>query len=139
MLRIRYTPLVLVLAVLLMAGCAGSKEAAMEKAAHPLAGAWDWSVDTPQGIFTGVLTFTETDDMLGGMIAASEAPEQTAPLTDVMFDSEMSKVTFKYDSGEYGIMDVTLTLDGDALNGQMNVTQFGVDVPMTCSRKAMME
>ena len=134
MLQPRYAFLTL-LVVLLIAGCAGSREAA--RAPHPLAGAWDWSVDTPQGVFTGVLTFTEVDDLLAGAIAASQAPDQTAPLEELMFDSEMSKVTFKYDSGEYGRMIVTLTLDTDALNGIMNVTQFGVDVPMTASRKMM--
>ena len=135
MLKPRYVFLTL-LAALLLAGCAGSKEAA--KAPHPLAGAWDWSVDTPQGVFTGVLTFTEADDMLAGMIGADQTPDQTAPLEELMFDSEMSKVTSTYNSsGEFGIMNVTLTLDGDALNGIMNVTQFGVDVPMTCSRKMM--
>ena len=129
--KLRYASLLL--AALLIAGCAGSKEAA--KAPHPLAGAWDWSVDTPQGVFTGVLTFTEVEDMLGGMIAGAQAPDETAPLEELLFDSEMSKVTFTYDSGEFGIMNVTLTLDGDALNGIMNVTQFGAEVPMTASRK----
>ncbi|MCH8962551.1 MAG: hypothetical protein IH820_14865 [Bacteroidetes bacterium] len=135
MLKPRYAFLTL-FAALLIAGCAGSKEVA--KAPHPLAGAWDWSVDTPQGVFTGVLTFTEVEDMLAGTIGAAEEPEPTAPLEEIMFDSEMSKVTFNYNSGdEFGIMNVTLTLDGDALNGIMNVIQFGVDVPMTCSRKMM--
>ncbi len=132
--KLRYASLLL--AALLIAGCSGSKEAA--KAPHPLAGAWDWSVDTPQGVFTGVLTFTEVEDMLAGMIAGAEEPDETAPLEELMFDSEMSKVTFNYNSGdEFGIMNVTLTLDGDALNGIMNVIQFGVDVPMTGSRKMM--
>ncbi len=131
--KLRYASLLL--AALLIAGCAGSKETA--KAPHPLAGAWDWSVDTPQGVFTGILTITEVDDMLAGTIGAAESPDQTAPLEALMFDSEMSKVTFTYDSGEYGIMNVTLTLDGDALNGIMNVTQFGAEVPMTASRKMM--
>lgn len=135
MLKPRYAFLTL-LAALLIAGCAGSKEVA--KAPHPLAGAWDWSVDTPQGVFTGVLTFTEVDDMLAGTIGAAQTPDESAPLEEIMFDSEMSKVTFNYNSGdEFGIMNVTLTLDGDALNGIMNVIQFGVDVPMTCSRKMM--
>ena len=131
--KLRYASLLL--AALLIAGCAGSKETA--KAPHPLAGAWDWSVDTPQGVFTGILTITEVEDMLAGTIAAAEQPDQTAPLEELMFDSEMSKVTFTYDSGEFGIMNVTLTLDGDALNGIMNVTQFGAEVPMTASRKMM--
>ena len=94
-------------------------------------------IDTPQGVFTGILTITEVDDMLAGTIGAAESPDQTAPLEALMFDSEMSKVTFTYDSGEFGIMNVTLTLDGDALNGIMNVTQFGAEVPMTASRKMM--
>ena len=129
--KLRYASLRLT--ALLIAGCAGSKEAA--KAPHPLAGTWDWSVDTPQGVFTGILTITEVDDMLAGTIGSAEAPDQTAPLEELMFDNEMSKVTFTYDSGEFGIMNVTLTLDGDALIGIMNVTHFGAEVPMTASRK----
>ena len=139
MLRSRYATLTLCLAVLLMAGCASSKEAVMEKAPHPLAGAWDWSVDTPQGVFTGVLTFADVDDMLSGTIAAAEAPEETAPLEEIMFDTEMSKLTFDFDNPEFGLMKVTLTLEGDALTGVMNVTQMGADVPMMCARKTMME
>ncbi len=137
MLRPRYAMLPLVLAVLLMAGCAGSKEAA--KAPHPLAGAWDWSVDSPQGVYTGILTFAEAEGMLSGTIAGSDAPEQTLPLEEVMFDTEMSKVTFSFNNPEFGMMNVSLTLDGDALNGLLNVVQMGADVPMTCSRKTMME
>ncbi len=73
--KLRYASLLL--AALLIAGCAGSKEAA--KAPHPLAGAWDWSVDTPQGVFAGILTITEVDDMLAGTIGAAESPDQTGP------------------------------------------------------------
>ncbi len=131
--KLRYASLFL--AALFIAGCAGSKEAA--KAPHPLAGAWGWSVDTPDGVVHGVLTFTEVEDMLAGTIGSEQAPSEFAPLEELMFDREMSKVTFSYDSGEYGIMNVTLTLDGDALNGMMNVTQFGVDIAFNSSRKKM--
>ena len=131
--KLRYASLLL--AALLIAGCAGSKETA--KAPHPLAGAWDWSVDTPDGVVHGVLTFTEVEDMLAGTIGSEQAPGEVAPLEELLFDSETSKVTFSYDSGEYGIMIVTLTLDGDALNGMMNVTQFGVDIAFNSSRKMM--
>jgi hypothetical protein len=134
MLPPRYVSFVL-LAAALLAGCAGSKEAA--QAPHPLAGAWAYSIDTPQGVYTGTLVFTEADDMLSGTIAASQAPEQTASLEELMFDAEMSKVTFSYDSGEYGIMKVDLTLDGDACAGMMNVTQFGAEVPFKATRKTM--
>ncbi len=131
--KLRYASLLL--AALFIAGCAGSKEAA--KAPHPLAGAWGWSVDTPNGVVHGVLTFTEVEDMLAGTIGSEQAPGEVAPLEEILFDSETSNVTFSYDSGEYGIMNVTLTLDGDALNGMMNVTQFGVDIAFNSSRKKM--
>ena len=137
MLQPRYATLTLCLAVLLMAGCASSKEAA--KAPHPLAGAWDWSVDTPQGIFTGVLTFAEAEDMLSGTITGDEGPDENLLMEEVAFDSEMSKVSFKFNNPEFGPMIVNLTLDGDALTGMMTVTQFDMDVPMTCARKTMME
>ena len=122
MLQFRYLPFVLFLVVGLLAGCASSKEATEPaKAPHPLAGAWDYSIDTPQGIYTGVMTFAEVEDMLTGTIAAAESPDQEGPLEELMFDSEASTVSFKFDSGEYGMMIVNLTMEGEALNGQMTV------------------
>lgn len=147
--RLRFC--LLLIAVVLLAGCSGAKETATEPAAepaaidammattaqHPLAGAWEYSIDTPQGVFTGTITFAEAGGTLSGTIAQSQQPDQTAPLDELMFDKEASKVTFTFDSGEYGMMLVNLTLDGDAFSGLMTVTQFGADVPMTGSRKTM--
>ena len=95
----RYRSLVLLLAATLIAGCAGSREAATDaaepaKAPHPLAGAWAYSIDSPQGVYTGTLVFTEAGDMLSGTIAATETPDQAGPLEELMFDGETSKVSF---------------------------------------------
>lgn len=125
---------VLLFAVTVLAGCAGSREAA---APHPLTGAWDYSIDTPQGTFTGVIVFTEADDMLSGTIAGSQAPDQAIALEELMFDEATSAVSFSYDSGQYGVMDVNLTLADDALNGTMNVTQYNAEVPMQATRQTM--
>ena len=127
-----FTPLLL-LVFCLMAGCAGTKKAA--KAPHPLSGNWAYSLDTPQGTFTGVMTFAEAESMLSGTITGDEQPGQTAQLEDITFDGDMSEVKFKFDGGEYGTMTVSSVLDGDKLDGLLNVGAYGVDVALTASRK----
>ena len=150
MLKPQYAFLIL-FAALLITGCTGSKEAAMEKAPHPmekaphpLAGTWDWSDNGPKTItrnlFNGILTFAEVDDMLSGTITTgfrTMAAGEPAPLQELTFDSEMSKVTFNFDSGIWGIMNVTLTLDGDTLSGIIKNEPDMVESPMSCSRKTM--
>ena len=125
---------VLILSALLLAGCASSKKAA--EAVHPLAGAWEYIIDSPQGVYTGVLSFTAAGDMLSGAIAASEQPDQAAPLEELTYDAETHTARFKFDSGQYGVMIVNMTLAGDALEGTMNVMEYGVDVPIKATRKA---
>ncbi len=122
----------LFLMVLFLAGCAGSKKAT---APHPLAGAWEYSLDTPQGVYTGIMKFEETDGVLSGTITSDDQPDQAAPLMDLAFNAEMSEVSFKFDGGEYGNMRVQSMLDGDALKGTMNVGAYNVDVPLTASKK----
>ena len=144
----------LLVAVFVLAGCAGSKKATMDAAegamstaeeavemantvansSHPLVGAWDYTLDTPQGVFNGILSIMETGDGLSGTIAQADQPDLKAPVEELMFDKENSRASFTFDSGEYGIMKVKLKLDGDALDGQMTVTSYGVDVPMTAKR-----
>lgn len=131
MMKSNFSPILLFVVFALVAGCAGSKKAA--EAPHPLAGDWSYSIDTPQGVFTGILSFTEVDDVLGGMIGSDQQGGEIG-IQNVAF--EENQVTFEYDSGQYGMMDVKLMLEGDALNGDMNVRQFGASVPFTAVRKA---
>ena len=137
---------ILLLAFCLVAGCASSKKAAEgvmaegEKAAeemmaHPLSGAWAYTLDTPQGVYTGVLNFASVDGVLSGTIIADDAPDQAAPLEDLMFDDETSKVKFKFDGGEFGAMTVDSAVEGDAMNGTLTVLSYGVDVSLTAKRK----
>ena len=127
----------LIFAALVLGGCASTKKAAEEAtevAVHPLTGAWNYTIDSPQGEYTGVISFAGAGDMLEGSIAASEQPDQVAPLEELMYDSETSTTTFKFDGGEFGLMIVKMTLNGDALDGLMTVTQFGVDVPIVAKK-----
>lgn len=146
------TSLFLLLALFVLGGCTGSKKAAtdmmdstadaaaemaepmVQNEMHPLVGAWDYSVDTPQGVYTGILTIMDSADGLMGKIAQSEQPDLAAPVDELMFDGDNSSTTFTFDSGEFGIMKVKLKLAGDAMDGVMTVTSYGVDVPMTAKR-----
>ncbi len=130
-----FRSLLAVLVVAGMAGCAGSRDMATQ-APHPLEGAWSYTLDSPQGVFTGTLTFADGDVGLTGEIAMDDAPvEASLALTDVAFDGETMQLTFSFDSGDYGVMEVSLALDGDTLNGTMKVVDFGLDVPLAASRK----
>ena len=100
-----------------------------------LAGIWMYSLDTPQGIYTGQIMFMEEGDVLNGSITSDDNPDEAAPLEEVVFDAEMSTVTFKFDGGEYGTMKVNSKLEGDKMMGTMNVGAYGVDVSLEATRK----
>ncbi len=114
---------------------AEGEKAAEEMMAHPLNGMWTYSLDTPQGVYTGVMNFTAVDGVLSGTITSDDAPEQAAPMEDLAYDADMSKVTFKFDGGEFGAMTVDSKLEGDAMNGLLTVLSYGVDVTLTAERK----
>ena len=107
----------------------------MEVKPHVLAGAWAYSLDTPQGVYTGVMKFMEGENGLTGTIAADDNPELAAPMQDLVYDKETSKLSFNFDGGEFGKLSVSTKLADDKLSGMMNVGAYGVDVSMTASRK----
>lgn len=117
--------------ILLVAGCAGSRQMV-----NPLVGNWDYTIDTPQGVYSGVLAITESEEGLAGTIDMADSPiGGEVVVEDLAFDSETMQVTYSFDSGEFGMMSVTLTLDGDNLDGLMTVHQFGIDVPLAAQRQ----
>lgn len=134
------------LLILFVSACAGSRQTAMQpemepepessEVANPLLGDWNYDVDTPQGIYRGLLSFTMTDGVLGGIIVGDDAPDEIANITDLAFDAEASTVTFNFDGGEFGIMSVSLTLGEEGMKGLLKVTQYGMEAPMNAKRKA---
>ena len=117
----------LLLSVLLLAGCASTKKAAE----HPLSGMWDYAVDTPEGVYNGVISITEAEGSLVGSIT-SDALSGTMDLTDLIFAD--NKLSFKFDSGQYGVLDLNVTVDGDSFNGAISVPGIG-EMPVTGSKK----
>ena len=129
----RLLPLLLILALTLTAGCAGSRKAAKE--AHPLVGTWAYTIDTPQGIYKGFLLFTEVDDMLQGAITGEVQEDGGVPLEKITF--EENTLTCDYENPEYGRMTLKVALEGDNLGGNMTVHAFSVDVPFMAVRKVV--
>lgn len=115
--------LIFFLAAGIFAGCASTKKAAP----HPLAGLWNYSVDTPQGVYTGVVSIAEVDGVLSGTISNDALPGEME-LTGLMFED--NKVSFKFDSGEFGVLTFAADVMDNKLNGSINVDGFG-EMPVT--------
>jgi len=99
-------------------------------AAH---GTWDWSVDSPDGVFTGTVTIEGAADALTGYMMSTEGGDEKLPLSDVMLDGDV--LTFSFENPDYGVMKVKGTIDGDSMESMLNVVNFGVDLPMKSTRK----
>ena len=117
----------LLLSVLLFAGCASTKKAAE----HPLSGMWDYAVDTPEGVYNGVISIAEANGSLLGTIT-SDALSGSMDLTDLVFADD--KLSFKFDSGQYGVLDLNVTVEGDSFEGAISIPGIG-DMPVSGSRK----
>ncbi len=117
----------LLLALFIFSGCAGSKEAAK----HPLEGMWDYSINTPEGEYTGVISINQTESNLQGYIMGDGLNEEV-DLTNLQFMDET--LSFSFDSGEYGIIDLTVDVDGDAFDGSLVVPGVG-EMPVSGTRQ----
>ncbi|MEZ4699451.1 MAG: hypothetical protein R2834_03895 [Rhodothermales bacterium] len=120
----------LILALVAAAGCAGSKNAA--KQPHPLAGDWSYQIDSPEGAYTGSIMVSEnTGGGIDGTLTSDVIPGEMT-MTNLMFDQ--NRFTFRFDSGQYGIVGVNVLVTGDAFNGMVNVDGVG-EMPIRGQRK----
>ena len=125
--RILSTTLVLFLAAGLFTGCASTKKATQ----HPLAGMWDYTVETPDGAYQGVVTIAEEDGNLVGSISNDALPGKM-DLSGLMFEN--NKVSFNFDSGEYGVLRFSANVMENKLNGNIAIDGFG-EMPVTGQKK----
>ena len=112
--------------VVLFAGCASSKKATET---HPWVGAWEISIDTPIGVQSGEITVIEED---GQLKALMDGESGAMDVSNIAYDE--NTMNFSIDTGEYGIMDVNLMVEGDALSGKL-LSEYG-DMPITGKRKS---
>ena len=125
--RIFSTALVFFIAAGIFAGCASTKKAAQ----HPLVGMWDYSVDTPDGTYNGVVTIMEAEGVLSGVLTNDALPGEME-LSGLMFED--NKVTFKFDSGEVGILTFNANVMEDKMEGSINIDGFG-EMPVKGQKK----
>ncbi len=135
MMRFIQTSLVLIV-VLFASSCASSGEMASTEPVNPLLGNWEYTLDTPNGIFTGGLHINEDESGLSVGMTQEGQPEGTDPLMvdEIAFDEETQTLSFSFVDDQYGKMVVSMVLGEEDMIGSMKVTQFGVDVPITAMR-----
>jgi hypothetical protein len=116
----------LIVALTLFAGCAGTRKASV----HPLVGTWDYAVDANGQEYPGSLILSGTAAVESGIIS-SQAGEVALENLEV----EGSSFTCEFDGGQMGIIQVAGEIDGDAVSGKMTLEAMG-DFPFTGTRRA---
>ncbi len=130
----RYTLFALFL-VLLLGGCASTGGLSSE--VSPVAGDWNYSIDSPQGIYTGTLIIVQGDSGLEVSLleeSQKDNPEAATSADLVEFNEETQTLSFSFDNPEFGTMNVSLVLGEEGLNGTLHVVQFGMDMPLMAAR-----
>ena len=92
---------------------------------------WDYSVDTPDGTYNGVVTIMEAEGVLSGVLTNDALPGEME-LSGLMFED--NKVTFKFDSGEFGILTFNANVMEDKMEGSINIDGFG-EMPVKGQKK----
>ena len=114
--------------VLILSGCAGSGQVA-----HPLVGDWGYVVETPDGNYEGTITFADGEEGLTGSLIGDGFSE-SLPLAGITFAESM--LDFEFNTPDFGRMQVSVQVDGDAFSGNLHVTSYGMDAPISGARAA---
>ncbi len=126
----RYSLLIL-FSVFILGGCASTGELSAQQS--PVAGTWDYRIDSPDGVFTGTLSILDSDEGLLVEISVVDQ-EETSKGESVEFNQDTQSLSFSLDTSEYGRMHVSMTLGEDELSGTLHAVEFQLDVPMTATR-----
>ena len=114
--------------VLILSGCAGSG-----RTAHPLVGSWDYAVEAPDATYEGTITFTDGEEGLAGSIIGDGFSE-SLPLGGITFEESM--LDFEFSTPDFGRMRVNVQVEGDSFSGNLDVTSYGMEAPITGMRNA---
>lgn len=123
------------LLIVILGGCASTGGLSSEES--PVAGDWIYSIDSPQGIYSGTLMIAQGDSGLEILLAEEgqeDNPEAFISTYSVEFDDDAQSLSFSFDNPEFGVMHVSLVLGEEGLSGEIHVVQFGVDLPLMATR-----
>lgn len=121
------TLLLVVATLLLGAGCAGTRKAAVS----PYAGVWTFTVDAAGDLYTGTLTITDEGGAPNGSIY-SDRDRATLEMENVTF--EAPELGFQIRHPMYGRLTGRTTIEGDQLRGSLAVPGEG-SFPLRGHRK----
>jgi len=93
-------------------------------------GSWAYTIESPQGELSGTLTFEESGSGLAGTISSPTGDDEE-DLRSISFDG--TSLSFSFDSGNVGEVDVNVSVDGSDFEGSVSTSQFG-SFPITGSR-----
>ena len=127
-------PLCTLALVVLLAGFTESEQVAERP--HPVAGTWDYTLESPQGVYKGTLVFTETEDGLSGTVQSEDQSGET-PLQNVAFEG--TTLSFSFENPEAGTLKAKVEVEGDAFDGTMEVPMYGLEMPFKGERTSTPE
>jgi len=112
---------------------------ASSETSSPVAGMWDYSINSPEGVFTGNLEIIPQEAGLAVHIIQEDQQEGDSIVAEsVEFVVDSQTLTFSFENPEYGRMNVSLTLDERGnLNGILHAVQFTIDLPMVVTPSEM--
>lgn len=146
----KIVPLCLLFVASVLFGCAGSGEttqpadaasdettqsdAVMPASAPVAVGVWAYEVNSPQGMYRGTLTITETaEGALRGHIDPSDSSDESLRVQNM--DYEGKTLTFDLVESEYGPMEASVEVGSDRFEGTMDVLNYDVTMPFTAERE----
>ena len=114
-------------------GCASTQKAASVPA---VVGTWDYVVpNTPQGDATGTLRIEQSESGILDGEMSSDLLLQRVPITNLLVEGDVVSFDASFDTGGQMLdTKVTLTLNGDAMDGTIEVPGMG-RFPVSAKRK----
>ena len=131
----RVNCLIVTVFILFIVGCTSLNEVKYSPKFQPIAGAWDYRIESTTGPYTGKLLISPEGEDLQISIT-EDGEEESIYAENIVFDSEPQTLSFSFLDDQYGIMNVSLTLVEERMSGILRVTQYGLDLTMTATRPA---
>jgi imidazolonepropionase-like amidohydrolase len=100
-------------------------------------GTWSYTLETPQGEFSGEITIEGDQSGLGGTFVGPQGDEQ--PLQSVSFDG--MTLSFAVDSPQGGTLSVSVTVEGETFDGSASASgsSFPISGERTSTPSALMK
>lgn len=95
-----------------------------------LVGTWAYEIETPQSTLSGTIELEGDDSGLSGTISSPQGDEPE-DLRNISFDG--TTLSFSFDGGDAGEVDVTVDVEEDSFDGSVNIASFG-SFPITGSK-----